>query len=63
MSDKGGFFQLILMGTGVMVVFTIIAYMTTLGFSGPWSDVNTLIAPLVFIIIAVGFLAYLVTHR
>jgi len=63
MSDKGGFFQLILLGFGVMTVFTLLAQMSTLGVSGPWAEVNILIAPLVFVIITVGFLAYLVTHR
>ena len=63
MSDRDGFYQLILLGFGVMTVFALIANMSSLGVSGPWAEVNILIAPLVFVIITVGFLAYLVTHR
>lgn len=63
MNGSKGFFQLILLGMGVMVVFALIAYMPTLGISGPWTTVNTLIAPLVLIICFVGFVAYAVTHR
>lgn len=58
-----GFFQLILLSLGVMVVFTLIAYLPTLGVSGPWAEVNTLIAPLVFVICFLGMAAYVVTHR
>ena len=63
MSDREGFFQLILLSLGVMVVFTLIAYMPTLGISGPWAGVNTLIAPLVIVICFLGMVAYVVTHR
>lgn len=63
MSDTKGFFQLILLSVGVIVVFTLIAYMPTLGISGPWTEVNVLIAPLVLVICFVGFAAYVVTHR
>ncbi len=62
MGDKG-FFQLILLSMGVFVVFTLIAYMPTLGISGPWVDVNALIAPLILVICFIGFAAYVVTHR
>lgn len=63
MSDNKGFFQLILMSFGVLVVFTLIAYMNTLGISGPWTEVNTLIAPLILIICFIGFIAYVVANR
>lgn len=63
MSDMEGFFQLILLGVGVMVVFTLIANMTALGVSGPWTQVSALIAPLIFVIICIGFVAYVVTNR
>jgi len=63
MSDRGGFFQLILLSFGVMVVFALIANMTTFGLSGPWAEVNTLIAPLVLVICFLGMVAYVVTHR
>ena len=63
MSDREGFFQLILLSLGVMVVFTLIAYMPTLGISGPWAGVNALIAPLVIVICFLGMVAYVVTHR
>lgn len=58
-----GFFQLILLSLGVMVVFTLIAYLPTLGVSGPWAEVNTLIAPLVFVICFLGMAAYVVVNR
>lgn len=61
MSDD--FFKLIFLGTGILVIFTLIAYMGTLGISGPWADVNILIAPLFFVIFSIGFIAYMVTHR
>lgn len=63
MNGNEGFFRLIFLGVGVMVVFALIAYMPTLGVSGPWTTVNTLIAPLVLIICFVGFIAYVVTNR
>ena len=63
MSESRGFFQLILLGVGVMVVFALIAYLPTLGISGPWAQVNTLIAPLILIIAFIGMIAYVVTHR
>jgi len=63
MSDASGFFQLILLGIGVFVVFALIAYLPDLGVSGPWADVNTLIAPLIIVICFLGFAAYVVTHR
>ena len=63
MSDRGGFFQLILLSFGVMVVFALIANMTTFGVSGPWAEVNVLIAPLVLVICFLGMVAYVVTHR
>ena len=63
MSDNQGFFQIILLSFGVMVVFALIANMTTFGVSGPWAEVNTLIAPLVLIICFIGIAAYVVTHR
>ena len=63
MSDNGGFFQLILLSFGVMVVFALIANMTTFGVSGPWAEVNVLIAPLVLVICFLGMVAYVVTHR
>ena len=63
MCDSEGFFQLILIGIGVMVVFALIANMTTFGVSGPWTQVNLLIAPLILIIGFMGFVAYVVTHR
>jgi len=62
-SDNTGFFQLILLSFGVMVVFALIANMTTFGISGPWAEVNTLIAPLVLVICFLGMVAYVVTHR
>jgi len=37
MSDNEGFFQLIFLGVGVMVVFALISYLPTLGVSGPWA--------------------------
>lgn len=54
---------MILLGVGVMVVFALIAYLPSLGISGPWVQVNTLIAPLVLIIAFIGMVAYVVTHR
>ena len=63
LSDKDGFFQLILLSFGVMVVFALIANMTTFGVSGPWAEVNVLIAPLVLVICFLGMVAYVVTHR
>jgi len=63
MSDMKGFFQLILLSLGVIVVFTLIAYMPTLGISGPWAEVNTLIAPLVLVICFLGMAAYVVVNR
>jgi len=63
MSDNEGFFQLIFLGVGVMVVFALISYLPTLGVSGPWANVNTLIAPLVLVICFIGFIAYMVAHR
>ena len=63
MSDRSGFFQLILLSFGVMVVFALIANMTSFGVSGPWAEVNVLIAPLVLIICLLGMVAYVVTHR
>ena len=58
-----GFFQLILLSFGVMTVFMLIAYLPTLGVSGPWAEINVLIAPLILIICFLGFIAYVVTHR
>ena len=58
-----GFFQLILMSVGVMVVFTLIAYMPTLGISGPWAEMNALIAPLVLVVCFLGFVTYVVVSR
>lgn len=63
MSDREGFMQLILLSFGVMVVFALIANMTAFGVSGPWAEVNALIAPLVLVICFLGMVAYLVTHR
>jgi len=66
MSDRGGFFQLILLSLGVIVVFTLIAYIPTLGIEGPWvgeRSVITLIGPLILILCFVGFIAYVVSHR
>lgn len=63
MSDNEGFFRLIFLGVGVMVVFALISYLPTLGVSGPWANVNTLIAPLVLVICFIGFIAYMVAHR
>ena len=63
MGDNEGFFQIILLSVGVMSVFALIAQLTDLGLSGPWAEVNTLIAPLVLIICFVGIATYLVTHR
>lgn len=63
MSDTEGFFQLILLSVGVMVVFTLIANLTSFGLSGPWAEVNVLIAPLVLVICFLGMAAYVVTHR
>ena len=63
MSDTKGFFQLILLSVGVMVVFTLIANLTSFGVSGPWAEVNALIAPLVVVICFTGMVAYVVTHR
>ena len=63
MSDNAGFFQLILLSVGVMAVFALIANLTSFGVSGPWAEVNALIAPLVLIICFMGFIAYVVTHR
>ena len=63
MSETDGFFQLILLSFGVMVVFALIASLSTFGISGPWAEVNILISPLVLIICFIGFSAYVVTHR
>ena len=63
MSDNTGFFQLIFLGVGIMAVFALIANLTSFGVSGPWAEVNVLIAPLVLIICFMGFIAYVVTHR
>ena len=61
--DNEGFFQLILLSFGVMIVFAIIANLTSFGVSGPWAEVNTLIAPLVLVICFLGMVAYLVVNR
>ena len=63
MVETDGFFQIILLGIGVMVVFTLIAYLPTLGVSGPWAEVNVLVAPLIIVICFLGIAAYVVTHR
>lgn len=63
MSDGEGFFHLILMSIGVIVVFTLIANITSFGVSGPWAEVNVLIAPLIIIICFIGFIAYVVINR
>ncbi len=63
MNSTEGFFQLILLSVGVLVVFTLIAYMPTLGISGPWAEINALIAPLILIICFLGMIAYAVTHK
>lgn len=66
MNDTRGFFQLTLIGFGVMVVFALIANMTSFGFSGPWTgenSVTSIIAPLILVICFLGFVAYVVTHR
>lgn len=63
MSGNVSFFQLILLCTGVIVVFILISQLTTFGLSGPWAEVNTLIAPLVLIICFVGIAAYVVINR
>ena len=63
MSDNKGFFQLILLSFGVMTVFALIASLTSFGLSGPWAEVNALIAPLVLVICFLGMAAYVVTHR
>jgi len=63
MNEMRGFFQLILMSVGVMVVFTLIAYMPTLGISGPWAEMNALIAPLVLVVCFLGFVTYVVVSR
>ena len=66
MSDRDGFFQLILLGVGVFVVFTLIANLDNFGLSttpGLWESVNTLIAPLIIVICFLGFAAFVVTHR
>lgn len=61
--DNDGFLQLILLSFGVMVVFALIASLTSFGVSGPWAEVNTLIAPLVLVICFLGMTAYMVIHR
>lgn len=63
MVETDGFFQIILLGIGVMVVFALIAYLPTLGVDGPWAEVNVLIAPLIVVICFLGIAAYVVTHR
>ena len=63
MSDRDGFFQLILLSFGVMTVFTLVANLSTFGLSGPWAEVNVLIAPLILVICFLGIAAYVVTHR
>ena len=63
MSDREGFFQLILLGFGVLSIFALIANMTSFGVDGPWAEVNVLIAPLAIVICLLGFAAYMVTHR
>ena len=64
MGKSGGFFQLLLLGIGVLTVFTLIAYMPTMGFERTvWEDVRDAIAPLIVVICFLGFAAYVVTHR
>jgi len=66
MSDRDGFFQLILLGVGVFVVFALIANLTSFGVPGPWvgtDSVTSMIAPLMIVICFIGFAAYMVTHR
>jgi len=66
MSDTQGFFQLILLCFGVMVVFAIIANLTLFGVPGPWvgdDSVTSMIAPLVLVICFVGIAAYVVVNR
>ena len=63
MSNMHGFFQLILLSLGVMVVFTLIAYLPKLGVYGPWAEVNALLSPLILVICFLGFAAYVVVNR
>ncbi len=63
MSDTSGFFQLILLSFGVLVVFALIANLTSFGVSGPWAEVNVIIAPLALVICFLGMVAYVVTHK
>lgn len=63
MDGNKGFFQLILLCFGVLVVFALISQLTTFGISGPWAEVNILIAPLALIICFVGIAAYVVVNR
>ena len=72
MSDTKGFFQLLFLGAGVMVVFMLIVYMPTMGFEELsdvsegqliWELVGDRIAPLMVVIFFLGFAAYVVTHR
>lgn len=64
MSNTSGFFQLILLGVGVIVVFLLISYMPEMGFSKiVWEEVFDLLIPLMGIICFLGFAAYMVSHR
>jgi len=63
MADTKAFFQMISLSVGVMVVFILIANLTSLGLSGPWTEINKLIAPLVVVICFIGIVAYLVINR
>ncbi len=66
MSSTKGFFQLILLSMGVFVVFTLIAYMPTLGISGPCvgeNSVLSILAPLILVFCFLGMIAYAVTHK
>lgn len=64
MSDTEGFFQLIFLGIGVLVVFMLIVYMPTMGFEEEsWNYVRDKIVPLIIVICFLGFAAYVVTHR
>lgn len=63
MSGNSDFMTLIFLGIGVMTVFALIANLTGFGVSGPWAEVNVIIAPLVIVICFIGFIAYLVANR
>ena len=71
MGDNEGFFQLILLGVGVLSVFLLIIYLPNIVISEPWGSswgdswkiVGEALTPIILIIGLIGFIVYLVVNR